>query len=144
MIQDLPNVDKCSQYVWQTFEPARFNKPGRNRRRLDTMITGSVLGGVNYSLTSGRLNTAVSHQQHQLQIQKRRLSSAMGVTGTLETSSTSSSPSSSSTNNNNNNNNNNHQDENDNHHHRYSHSPSPPTSNEYHHHHNSKKVIETI
>ncbi|CAO3589640.1 unnamed protein product [Absidia cylindrospora] len=86
MIQDLPNVDKCSQYVWQTFEPARFNKPGRNRRRLDTMISGSILGGVNYSLTSGRLNTVASHQQHQLQIQQRRLSSAMGVTGTIEAS----------------------------------------------------------
>lgn len=85
MIQDLPNVNKCPQYVWQTFEPARFNKPGRNRRRLDTMISGSILGGVNYSLTSGRLNTIASHQQHQLQIQQRRLSSALGVTGTIET-----------------------------------------------------------
>jgi hypothetical protein len=87
MIQDLPNVNKCPQYVWQTFEPARFNKPGRNRRRLDTMISGSILGGVNYSLTSGRLNTIASHQQHQLQIQQRRLSSALGVTGTIETNS---------------------------------------------------------
>ncbi|KAI9490656.1 hypothetical protein BDB00DRAFT_836771 [Zychaea mexicana] len=51
MIQDLPNADKCSQYVWQTFEPARFNKPGRNRRRTDPM---ALLGGVNYSLTSTR------------------------------------------------------------------------------------------
>ncbi|KAI8338856.1 hypothetical protein BC941DRAFT_512101 [Chlamydoabsidia padenii] len=91
MIQDLPNVDKCPQYVWQNFEPARFNKPGRNRRRLDTMISGSILGGVNYSLTSGRLNTAASHQQHQLQIQQRRMSSALGVTGTIETNITNSS-----------------------------------------------------
>lgn len=51
MIQDLPNAEKCSQYVWQTFEPARFNKPGRNRRRTDPM---ALLGGVNYSLTSTR------------------------------------------------------------------------------------------
>ncbi|KAI9302412.1 F/Y-rich N-terminus-domain-containing protein, partial [Cunninghamella echinulata] len=137
MIQDLPNVDKCSQYVWQTFEPARFNKPGRNRRRLDTMITGSVLGGVNYSLTSGRLNTAVSHQQHQLQIQKRRLSSAMGVTGTLDTANQDNGNSHDNNNTNNNNL-------------RYSTSPSPPTSSSptsspnYHHHHPSKKVIESI
>lgn len=55
MIQDLPNARKCSQYVWQTFEPARFNKPGRNRRRTDPMLPGSLFGGVNYSLTSGRL-----------------------------------------------------------------------------------------
>ncbi|KAI8086475.1 F/Y-rich N-terminus-domain-containing protein [Halteromyces radiatus] len=96
MIQDLPNVEKCSQYVWQTFEPARFNKPGRNRRRLDTMISGSILGGVNYSLTSGRLNTVASHQQHQLQIQQRRLSSAMGITGTIEANQTTTTSSSSS------------------------------------------------
>ncbi|ORX61362.1 hypothetical protein DM01DRAFT_253084 [Hesseltinella vesiculosa] len=83
MIQDLPNVDKCAQYVFQNFEPARFNKPGRNRRRLDTMISGSILGGVNYSLTSGRLNTHASHQQHQLQIQQRRRVSGGGVAGTL-------------------------------------------------------------
>ncbi|ORZ21197.1 hypothetical protein BCR42DRAFT_407046 [Absidia repens] len=88
MIQDLPNVDKCTQYVWQTFEPARFNKPGRNRRRLDTMISGSILGGVNYGLTSGRLNTVASHQQHQLKIRQRRLSSSAGITGTIETNST--------------------------------------------------------
>ncbi|SAM04984.1 hypothetical protein [Absidia glauca] len=81
MIQDLPNVDKCMQYIWQTFEPARFNKPGRNRRRLDTMVSGSILGGVNYGLTSGRLNTAASHQQ---QIQQRRLPSTTGVTGTID------------------------------------------------------------
>lgn len=81
MIQDLPNVDKCMQYIWQTFEPARFNKPGRNRRRLDTMVSGSILGGVNYGLTSGRLNTAASHQQ---QIQQRRLPSTAGVTGTID------------------------------------------------------------
>ena len=55
MIQDLPNASKCSQYVWQTFEPARFNKPGRNRRRADSTLPGSLLGGVNYGLTSSRL-----------------------------------------------------------------------------------------
>jgi hypothetical protein len=55
MIQDLPNASKCSQYIWQTFEPARFNKPGRNRRRADSTLPGSLLGGVNYGLTSSRL-----------------------------------------------------------------------------------------
>jgi hypothetical protein len=56
MIQDLPNAAQCSQYVWQTFEPARFNKPGRNRRRADSTLPGSLLGGVNYGLTSSRLH----------------------------------------------------------------------------------------
>lgn len=66
MIQDLPNASKCSQYVWQTFEPARFNKPGRNRRRADSTLPGSLLGGVNYGLTSSRLihNTNLSSTQH--------------------------------------------------------------------------------
>lgn len=65
MIQDLPNASKCSQYVWQTFEPARFNKPGRNRRRADSTLPGSLLGGVNYGLTSSRLihNTNLSATQ---------------------------------------------------------------------------------
>lgn len=61
MIQDLPNASKCSQYIWQTFEPARFNKPGRNRRRADSSVPASLSGGVNYGLTSSRLihnNTA--------------------------------------------------------------------------------------
>ncbi|KAI8067159.1 hypothetical protein BC940DRAFT_57190 [Gongronella butleri] len=105
MIQDLPHVEKCTQYVYQNFEPARFNKPGRNRRRLDTMISGSILGGVNYSLTSGRLNTHASHQQHQLQIQQRRRISSGGVTGTLTpgatNTSTNTSTSTASTSNNN-------------------------------------------
>lgn len=56
MIQDLPNAAQCSQYVWQTFEPARFNKPGRSRRRADSTLPGSLLGGVNYGLTSSRLH----------------------------------------------------------------------------------------
>ncbi|KAL7319322.1 hypothetical protein PS15m_002472 [Mucor circinelloides] len=66
MIQDLPNASKCSQYVWQTFEPARFNKPGRNRRRADSTLPGSLLGGVNYGLTSSRLihNTNLRPTQH--------------------------------------------------------------------------------
>ncbi|KAI9263596.1 F/Y-rich N-terminus-domain-containing protein [Helicostylum pulchrum] len=66
MIQDLPNASKCSQYVWQTFEPARFNKPGRNRRRADSTLPGSLLGGVNYGLTSSRLihNTNLTSTQH--------------------------------------------------------------------------------
>lgn len=66
MIQDLPNASKCSQYVWQTFEPARFNKPGRNRRRADSTLPGSLLGGVNYGLTSSRLihNANLSSTQH--------------------------------------------------------------------------------
>ncbi|KAI9025853.1 F/Y-rich N-terminus-domain-containing protein [Phycomyces nitens] len=55
MIQDLPNASKCSQYVWQTFEPARFNKPGRNRRRTDSTLSSGLYGGVNYSLTSNRV-----------------------------------------------------------------------------------------
>jgi hypothetical protein len=65
MIQDLPNASKCSQYVWQTFEPARFNKPGRNRRRADSTLPGSLMGGVNYSLTSSRLlhNTNLTSTQ---------------------------------------------------------------------------------
>ncbi|KAG1170808.1 hypothetical protein G6F70_007457 [Rhizopus microsporus] len=58
MIQDLPNASKCSQYVWQTFEPARFNKPGRSRRRAAT----DVMGGVNYNLTNGRLLNNVPTQ----------------------------------------------------------------------------------
>ncbi|KAI9487618.1 MAG: hypothetical protein EXX96DRAFT_553973 [Benjaminiella poitrasii] len=68
MIQDLPNASKCSQYVWQVFEPARFNKPGRNRRRADSNVPSSLLGGVNYGLTTSRLTqlsntTTVSSQQ---------------------------------------------------------------------------------
>lgn len=58
MIQDLPNASKCSQYVWQTFEPARFNKPGRSRRR----PAAGVMGGVNYNLTNGRLLNNVPTQ----------------------------------------------------------------------------------
>ncbi|EIE79854.1 hypothetical protein RO3G_04559 [Rhizopus delemar RA 99-880] len=58
MIQDLPNASKCSQYVWQTFEPARISKPGRNRRR----AVMDVIGGVNYGLTSGRLLSSVPTQ----------------------------------------------------------------------------------
>jgi hypothetical protein len=67
MIQDLPNASKCSQYVWQTFEPARFNKPGRNRRRADSSVPASLLGGVNYGLTSSRLihNTNLTLTQQQ-------------------------------------------------------------------------------
>ncbi|KAG0185985.1 hypothetical protein DFQ28_008465 [Apophysomyces sp. BC1034] len=60
MIQDLPNASQCSQYVWQSFEPARFNKPGRNRRRTDPMLPGGLYGGVNYSLTSSRLLSVAS------------------------------------------------------------------------------------
>ncbi|KAI7862045.1 F/Y-rich N-terminus-domain-containing protein [Spinellus fusiger] len=56
MIQDLRNAEKCSQYVWQTFEPARFNKPGRNRRRTDSTFSSGLCGGVNYSLTSNRVS----------------------------------------------------------------------------------------
>ena len=65
MIQDLPNASKCSQYIWQTFEPARFNKPGRNRRRADSSLPSSLLGGVNYGLTSSRLihNTSLTPTQ---------------------------------------------------------------------------------
>ncbi|KAI8882403.1 hypothetical protein K501DRAFT_251497 [Backusella circina FSU 941] len=65
MIQDLPNASKCSQYLWQTFEPARFNKPGRNRRRADSTLPGSLTGGVNYGLTSSRLthNTSLTQTQ---------------------------------------------------------------------------------
>ncbi|KAI8382468.1 hypothetical protein BD560DRAFT_386718 [Blakeslea trispora] len=64
MIQDLPNASKCSQYIWQTFEPARFNKPGRNRRRADSSLPSSLLGGVNYGLTSSRLiNTNLTPTQ---------------------------------------------------------------------------------
>ncbi|KAI8373154.1 uncharacterized protein BYT42DRAFT_616328 [Radiomyces spectabilis] len=61
MIQDLPNASKCSQYVWQNFEPARFNKPGRNRRRTDPTMSGALYGGVNYSLTSNRLFSTNHH-----------------------------------------------------------------------------------
>lgn len=50
MIQDLPNARKCSQYTWQTFEPSKCNKPGKNRRRVAT----DVMGGVNYGLTGNR------------------------------------------------------------------------------------------
>jgi hypothetical protein len=65
MIQDLPNASQCSQYIWQTFEPARFNKPGRNRRRADSTLPGSLTGGVNYGLTSSRLvhNTSLTQTQ---------------------------------------------------------------------------------
>lgn len=68
MIQDLPNASKCSQYIWQTFEPARFNKPGRNRRRADSSVPASLLGGVNYGLTSNRLihNTNLTPTQQSL------------------------------------------------------------------------------
>ncbi|KAI8986035.1 F/Y-rich N-terminus-domain-containing protein [Pilobolus umbonatus] len=54
MIQDLPNSSKCSRYTHQTFVPARFNKPGRNRRRANSNHSSSLLGGVNYGLTSNR------------------------------------------------------------------------------------------
>lgn len=50
------------------------------------MVSGSILGGVNYGLTSGRLNAAANQQQ---QIQQRRLPSATGVTGTIDASNSS-------------------------------------------------------
>ncbi|KAI8987455.1 F/Y-rich N-terminus-domain-containing protein [Mycotypha africana] len=43
MIQDLPNASQCSRYVWQNFEPAKFNKPGSRTRRRTESSSGKGL-----------------------------------------------------------------------------------------------------
>jgi hypothetical protein len=98
MIQDLPNAAQCSQYVWQTFEPARFNKPGRNRRRADSTLPGSLLGGVNYGLTSSRL-----HHNTNLAPTQQSYRATTTTTATTTVASPPSSPKRESNTNNNNN-----------------------------------------
>jgi hypothetical protein len=44
MIQDLPNADKCKNYIWQNFEAMNSNK-GKSVRRSNTRLSSSSSAG---------------------------------------------------------------------------------------------------